>query len=433
MEGNESDENDESQEDHPAGQGIHGHGHGSQAHHGAEFSLGADEWNRFDDDAEPSLFFQRMNSSQILYVPKRKIPKLVGSYILGDVLGEGSYGKVKEAIDCSSLVRVAVKIMKKKKLRRIPNGEQNVKREISLLRRLKHVHVVELVELLYNEEKQKMYMIMEYCTTVLQDILDSAPGKCLPVWQGHMYFRQLIDGLEYLHDHGIVHRDIKPGNLLITRDGTLKISDFGVAEILDKFNPSDTCTSSSGSPAFQPPEIANGCEHFSGFKVDVWAAGVSLYNIVTGVYPFEGDNIYNLFENIGKGEYSIPDSVDPLLAELLRGMLDVDEHARMSVRSIKHHPWLVMEHVRREAPIPIPAGVHGDPLKGTSLVPYLENVYLGSRESINHLAAQIGTLSASHERRDSIGSQSDKSHTRDVKTTTVKRFSLKSSQMCAQQ
>nr|XP_008509735.1 PREDICTED: serine/threonine-protein kinase STK11-like [Equus przewalskii] len=76
---------------------------------------------------------------------------------MGDLLGEGSYGKVKEVLDSETLCRRAVKILKKKKLRRIPNGEANVKKEIQLLRRLRHRNVIQLVDVLYNEEKQKIY------------------------------------------------------------------------------------------------------------------------------------------------------------------------------------------------------------------------------------------------------------------------------------
>lgn len=135
---------------------------------------------------------------------------------------------------------------------------------------------MELIDVLYNEEKQKMYLVMEYCVGGLQEMLEAAPGCKLPLYQAHKYFQQLVDGLEYLHGRGVIHNDIKPGNLLVTLDDTLKISDFGVAEKLDSFASSDRCTKGQGSPAFQPPEIANGNDAFSGFKVDIWSSGVTL-------------------------------------------------------------------------------------------------------------------------------------------------------------
>lgn len=80
----------------------------------------------------------------------------------------GSYGKVKEVLDSETLCRRAVKILTQRKLKRIPNGEQNVRREIQLLQVLKHKNVVQLLDVLYNEEKQKMYLVMEYCVGGLQ-------------------------------------------------------------------------------------------------------------------------------------------------------------------------------------------------------------------------------------------------------------------------
>lgn len=126
-----------------------------------------------DDDQIEDLdqtipFFQRVDSADIIYKSKKKKCKMIGKYVMGDVLGEGSYGKVKEMLDSETLCRRAVKILKKRKLRRIPNGEQNVQREIQLLRILRHKNVIELVDVMYNDEKQKMYLVMEFCVGVLQ-------------------------------------------------------------------------------------------------------------------------------------------------------------------------------------------------------------------------------------------------------------------------
>ncbi|KAJ1086346.1 hypothetical protein NDU88_006466 [Pleurodeles waltl] len=105
-------------------------------------------------------FIHRIDSTEVIYQPRRKRAKLIGKYLMGDLLGEGSYGKVKEMLDSETLCRRAVKILKKKKLRRIPNGEANVKKEIQLLRRLRHRNVIQLVDVLFNEEKQKIYPLL---------------------------------------------------------------------------------------------------------------------------------------------------------------------------------------------------------------------------------------------------------------------------------
>lgn len=77
---------------------------------------------------EMDTFIHRIDSTEVIYQPRRKRAKLIGKYLMGDLLGEGSYGKVKEMLDSETLCRRAVKILKKKKLRRIPNGEANVKK-----------------------------------------------------------------------------------------------------------------------------------------------------------------------------------------------------------------------------------------------------------------------------------------------------------------
>ncbi|KAK2580399.1 hypothetical protein KPH14_006150 [Odynerus spinipes] len=327
---------------------------------------------------EINMFFHRVDSDQIIYEEKKKKCKFIGKYVMGDVLGEGSYGKVKEVLDSETLCRRAVKILKKKKHLKLPNGE--IQREIKLLRILKHKNVINLVDVLYNDEKRKMYLIMEFCVCGLQDMLESTPLKKLPLWQAHDYFCQLLDGLEYLYSKGIVHKDIKPGNLLLTLDGTLKISDFGVAEALDMFSIDDTCKMGQGSPAFQPPEIANGCETFSGFKVDIWSSGVTLYNITTGQYPFEGDTIYKLYENIGKGEYTIPEEVEEPLRSLIAGMLQKEAENRFSLQEIKKHPWTMCRHPRTEDEVPLPP-LRGSKCHSMTVLPYLMEYHYGVDEN----------------------------------------------------
>ncbi|KAK3852718.1 hypothetical protein Pcinc_040707 [Petrolisthes cinctipes] len=294
-----------------------------------------------DENDEDPFLIQRIDSSEIIYCPPKRKYKLVGKYVIGDILGEGSYGKVKECLDSDTLQRRAVKIMKRKTLRRIPNGDQNVQREIRLLRRLKHRNVISLCHVYHNDDKGKIYMVMEFCVTGLQEMLDRAKEKCFPIWQAHMYFVQLVEGLEYLHSRGIIHKDIKPGNLLLTTDHSLKISDFGVAEQVEPETGSDEITTSQGSPLFQPPEVAAGARTFPGFKVDVWSAGCTLYNLTSGKYPFEGENVFRLFENICETPLMVPPELDPALTSLLEAMLVKDPYERISLAKVKMHDFEV--------------------------------------------------------------------------------------------
>ncbi|GBP25773.1 hypothetical protein EVAR_94791_1 [Eumeta japonica] len=346
--------------------------------------LDDDEIDDLDLNLDQSnLFFHRVDSADIIYRSKKKKCKMVGKYVMGDILGEGSYGKVKEMLDSEMLCRRAVKILKKRKLRRIPNGEQNVQREIQLLRILKHKNVIELVDVLYNDEKQKMYLVMEFCVGVLQDMLESSPGKKFPQHQAHGYFSQLLDGLEYLHGQGVVHKDIKPGNLLLTLNQTLKITDFGVAEALDMFSSEDTCYTGQGSPAFQPPEIANGAETFSGFKVDIWSSGVTLYNMTTGRYPYEGDNVYRLLEAIGRGEPAPPPAtLGPPLRALLIHMLRREPSQRPTLQEIRRHAWVqaIPSLENGEKMIP-PRSRRSDELHSCTVLPYLVERHYASAQN----------------------------------------------------
>lgn len=95
----------------------------------------------------------------------------------------------------------------------------------------------------------------------------------------------------------------------------------------------------TGTPAFQCPEIANGDDTYSGFCIDIWSCGVTLFNLVTGQLPFEADNIYLLFQTIGAGVYNVPGDVEPHLASLIRGLLHVNKDLRFTIEQIKQHDW----------------------------------------------------------------------------------------------
>lgn len=412
--------------------------------------------NNFVDDVDMGMgetFFKRVDSMELV---KPKKTKIISNYLIGELLGDGSYGKVKECLDMSSLARRAVKIINLKMVqRKIPHGVENVRKEIRIMARLNHKNLIRLygthekgslagnsnggcppkssamappqpsssqtggdellrhtAQLVTNIDKPpKLYIFMDYCITSLEKLLKAAPDGRLRNYQAAFYFRQLVDGLEYLHSLNIIHNDIKPGNLLLTCDDVLKICDFSISadlghfpvedylaataaaanansqNDLDELNKSESfsegnnggvnanllCGSAHSSkfpisqctPMFQCPEMLD--ENMDEVailreapKIDIWSSGVTLYQLTTGDLPFKGSTIHQIFELIRheSNPINMPSFIDRNLAQLLLGMLNRNPIQRFNIKQIRDTDWFKKKHpmIREElAPLPIDA------------------------------------------------------------------------------
>ncbi|KAL0225980.1 hypothetical protein P9112_013304 [Eukaryota sp. TZLM1-RC] len=225
-----------------------------------------------------------------------------------------------------------------------------VQSEIAILQKLSHPNIVSLVEVIDDPTTDRLYMVMEYVSngSVMPDNLKGL--KALAPLDTWLFFRDLLLGVDYLHQQSIVHRDIKPANCLIAYDEErvnkkkLKIGDFGFSEIIgDESSPKGSLVQDCTSPAFCAPEIISNESHCGKFS-DVWAMGVTLYVFAFGKLPFYHENIFNLFKQIAMVEPKFPDNVDPLLADLIGSMLEKDLRKRITVGEIFHHPWVTAEH-----------------------------------------------------------------------------------------
>ncbi|KAL9645853.1 hypothetical protein ABK040_003585 [Willaertia magna] len=283
--------------------------------------------------------------------------KTINQYVVERKLGKGTYGSVKLCTNIEDGNRVAVKVIKKslmnqiKKKFRAPGKIQNtqinkIKHEIAILKKLDHPNIVKLLEVIDDPTDDKIFLVFEYIDG--GELLGlSDDGVVIVNYYVHdegtarFYFRQLLNGLEYLHNNRVVHRDIKPSNILITKTGILKLSDFGVSKLVED---DDTLEDSQGTPAFLPPEACSKGKIF-GRPADIWASGITLFSMVFGKVPFQGEGygpskLLHLYWIIQNEDPEIPDFVSTELKDIILRMLDKNPKTRINMNDLQEHPWV---------------------------------------------------------------------------------------------
>lgn len=137
-----------------------------------------------------------------------------------------------------------------------------------------------------------------------------------------------------VHAQGVIHRDIKPDNLLLSDDDVLKVVDFGVSEMFEK--PENMRTAkSAGSPAFLPPELCGKHGDVSGTAADIWSMGVSLYCLKYGRIPFNRDGVLDMYDAIRTDEPSIPKDENPDFVDLMQKLLNKDPEQRITMDKLR--------------------------------------------------------------------------------------------------
>eukprot|EP01001_Neometanema_parovale_P006786 NODE_3130_length_1274_cov_203.107732_g2971_i0.p1 GENE.NODE_3130_length_1274_cov_203.107732_g2971_i0~~NODE_3130_length_1274_cov_203.107732_g2971_i0.p1 ORF type:complete len:327 (+),score=89.63 NODE_3130_length_1274_cov_203.107732_g2971_i0:59-982(+) len=261
-------------------------------------------------------------------------PKHIGRYTLLENIGQGTFAKVKKAVDRKTGEEFAVKIMEKKKI--IGEGlEPQLKREVSIMLNLKHKNIVGIVEVLQSENN--VYMVLEFVQGgELFDTIKENRQLDQPV--ARSFFQQLIEGIHVCHCNGIAHRDLKPENLLISKDGLLKIADFGLANLQkDQEYLQTVC----GTPNYVAPEVLHR-EKYDGFKSDLWSCGVILFVMLFGKLPFYQKQLPELVSKIKAVDYKFPEGVEksfPEACDLIKKLLVASPDDRLNVEQVAQHEW----------------------------------------------------------------------------------------------
>lgn len=292
--------------------------------------------------------------------PPRKTPATMDNFEKVEKIGEGTYGVVYKARDRRDDSVCALKRI------RLDQEEEGVPstaiREISLLKELKHDNIVSLMDVIHQDKK--LYLVFEFLDVDLKKHLDTHPhvSNDRRVIKGYLY--QMCAGIAYCHSHRVLHRDLKPQNLLVDQTtNVLKLADFGLARAFGI--PVRAYTHEVVTLWYRSPEILLGARHYST-PVDVWSIGCIFAEMINHAPLFPGDSeideLFRIFRVLGtpddglwRGVEALPDyktqfpqwrakewkdicpSLDDAGLDLLKQMLQYAPHERISARDACNH------------------------------------------------------------------------------------------------
>ncbi|XP_042009965.1 MAP3K epsilon protein kinase 1-like isoform X1 [Salvia splendens] len=263
-----------------------------------------------------------------------KSKTLDNKYMLGDEIGKGAYGRVYKGLDLENGDFVAIKQVS---LENIAQEDLNIiMQEIDLLKNLNHKNIVKYLGSL--KTKSHLHIILEYVENgSLANIIKPNKFGPFPESLVAVYIAQVLEGLVYLHEQGVIHRDIKGANILTTKEGLVKLADFGVAT---KLTEADVNTHSVvGTPYWMAPEVIE----MSGVCAasDIWSVGCTVIELLTCVPPyFDLQPMPALFRIVQDENPPIPDSLSPAITDFLRQCFKKDAGQRPDAKTLLSHPWI---------------------------------------------------------------------------------------------
>jgi serine/threonine protein kinase len=259
----------------------------------------------------------------------------VNQYLLSARIGSGSFSHVFLAIADQTGELSAIKRLRVQDTRRESEDLGQAVREIQFLTLFKHPNIVKLREILQDRIRNDIYLVLEYAE---HGSLEGFIGRRVRLSESALLsiVKQILKALKCIHGQGYVHEDVKPGNILLFKNGVAKLSDFGTGHSFRSFS------MVVGSAAYQPPEVMDEEEdgvHYPE-KEDVWALGVTLYQSLFLELPFSGADLYEVVNAIKTSPVAFPDGTDLEIANLVRRMLDPNPETRATVDELLANPLI---------------------------------------------------------------------------------------------
>ena len=251
-------------------------------------------------------------------------------YKIGKMLGKGAFGRVNLGLHRLTRRLVAIKAINMEFMKD-ESSKKKMSNEISILKMLRHPNVVKLLEK-FDTDKHHL-IVMELCPG--GDLLNYVrKRRKLNEKMAKFVFKQIMEGITYIHQNGVVHRDIKLDNILLDGHGNIKIADFGVSR---KFVENEILFEQCGTPAYIAPEIVR--ELGYSLPVDIWSAGVCLYAMLYGNVPFKANQMGDLNKMILDSTIEYKDTASEEARDLMQRMLQKNPNKRLKASEVLDHPW----------------------------------------------------------------------------------------------
>jgi serine/threonine protein kinase len=252
------------------------------------------------------------------------------NYVVLEHIGEGSFGKVYKARRKNTGFTVAMKFINKHN--KSEKDIKNLRQEIGILRTLNHENIILMFDAF--ETEREFCVVTEYAQGELFDILQD--DQRLPEKTVQQIAKQLVKALHYLHSNRIIHRDMKPQNVLIGSNGKIKLCDFGFARAMS--TNTIVLTSIKGTPLYMSPELVK--EEPYDASSDLWSLGIILFELFVGQPPFYTNSIYTLINNIVKDPVKYPSDMSKEFKTFLQGLLQKNPAKRLNWPQLLDHPFV---------------------------------------------------------------------------------------------
>ena len=251
----------------------------------------------------------------------------IDDYLITKELGKGSYAVVKLATHKLTKNKYAIKIYSKQSLID-PQKRNTVKNEVNILKQIDNENVMKLYDVI--DTPSNLYLVLEYINGInLLEIIKNEKYHFLKEERAKKIFLQVVKGISYCHKKNIFHRDIKLENILVLKDDTIKIIDFGFGIKCNK----DTYQKLfCGTPSYMPPEIVKKEKYIACYS-DIWSLGVLFYAMLFGIFPFKGKDDDELFEKIIEAKLSFPEynQINDKTKELFNKIFVINPNRRISL------------------------------------------------------------------------------------------------------